>query len=542
MSRKKSGLGCLPLMGIAIALLVGGRYLSRQVIGKELTPSDAAEVISDKAMFAAFVETDLEQWSKITELGNSKSQQLIAGQIEKFKTEIDLESADFSYQKDIQPWLDGAMFASIPGDGGISDPEMLVVLGVKNKLKAYKFLKKIEAETELVESKYKGVKITEAKGGKEDTISALIGNRLLLAEERDIIEQAIDTYKDKEDKSLADNQQILKQKIDTGDSLTKVYIPNYGKLIADAIAQDPQIPAASAELLSVLNSVDSIVMGFGVEKQGLRFQSVTQFNSDELTAHFKANPSKILKRLPDNAIAVVNGNGINVFWEQFVAQIKQHRDTSRYFNLAKLGTRQTANLDLETDIFNWMDGEFAIALTDSPKSSNPQFNLGLSGGIILETSQPNKAKETIGKLENSLQKNLAVVPQQKKINQQTTTQWRVNGTSGGINYGWLDKNHLLFAWDDSTFESFSESGKKPLAKNKSFQAMTKQLPKKNAGYLYIDVAQIMQATENFPLAKSASEAEIAMALLNSIEAVGSTVTMPDSSTSQQDLFIMFKDN
>ena len=545
MSSKKSGFGCLPILGVVVALSLGGRYLSRQFLGKQLTPVDAAKVIPNQVIMAGFVATDAKKWSQIQELGNSQNQKIFEAQVEDLKAELPAESANFNYQQDIQPWLGGAMFALVPESTGISNSNLLIVLGIKNKLKARNFLKKLQAESqaELQQSKYKGVQITESTNQQDETtISALLGNRLLLAEDREVIEQAIDAYKGEPSlASMAQNKQMLKQKLNTGNALAQIYIPNYGKLITQAIAANNKTSSIPLNL-SALQSIESTVIGFGAEKQGLRLRSVTKFDADAIESNFVANKNRLLKRFPNSTVALISGQGIDQVWTQVIAQLKQDNESSKFLNLAKLSLRQSANLNLEQDIFNWMDGEFALGMITTPQSIAPQLDVGLSGGIIIETSQPEKAKQTLAQLENSLQRNLAITPNQNKINNKTVTQLRAPNTKSVLNYGWLDKNNLLFAWGDYAFESISESQKSPLAKSKSFKAMAKQLPEQNAGYFYVDVAQIMMIVNQLPLPESNPETKNAIALLNSVQGIGSTVTMPDKSTSQQDVFILFKDN
>ena len=547
MSSKKFGLGCITVLGAAIALGVGGRYLSRQILGKELIPLDAAEVIPDEALFATFVETDSEKWSEVKGLFNQQSQKIIETEIEELETELSTELAGFDYQQDIQPWLDGAMFAFLGEDFDAdtdADADVLIVLGIKNKLKADSFAKKLQEQSQakLQQSKYKGIRITESTTkDNELTVSALIGNRLLLAEERDTIERAIDAYK--EDTSLASDSQtkkVFEQKLDRGTTLAQVYFPDYGELIAGAMNIDPDVPNVYSELMSVYDSVESTTMSLGVESQGLRWRSTTKLNSDEFSEYITPSNSKLIERFPENTVAVVSGSGISQFWSQWLVFLKQNRDTGRYFDLAKLSVRQATNLDLESDIFNWMDGEFAFGIVTTPKSLHPQFDLNYSAGFIFETSQPELAQKTLTALEDSLQRYLAIAPTQNKINKTAVTQLQAPGVEAALNYGWIDDNNLLFAWDDFTFESISQSRKQSLAKSESFKAITKKIPDRNLGYFYLNVAQIMNTVERLPIPRSNPETEEMLTFLNSIDAIASYATMPDKRTARQDIFVMFK--
>ncbi len=543
MSSKKSRLGYIPLLGIAIALGFGGHYLFRQVIGKQLTPLDAAEIIPDEATIAGFIETDSQEWSQIKQLGNSQTKKIIETQIENFQAELDSESKNFNYEQDIEPWLGGAMFTLLPENSDIAKPNLLLVLGIKNKLKARDFLKKVQAESqvEVKKTKYKEVKITESTGKNNSvTAFALLGNKLLLAEESQVIERAIDTYKGEPSlASTEQNEQMLKQKMTTGDALAQFYIPKYGELITQALKSSdfPSMPAN----LAALESIDSTVINFGAERQGLRLQSVTKFGSDKFEQNFSPNKGELLQSFPEQTMAIVNGQGIDRFWTEVLTYLKQDQAISANLNSAKSSLQQMAGLNLEEDIFNWMNGEFALGIVATQKSLVPEQNINLSGGIILETSQPKQAKNTLAKLNNTLEKYLSFTSTENKVNQKTVTQLRAYGAEDSLNYGWLDNNKLLIAWGDSAFELIGESKKSSLANNQNFKATTQRASNSTLGSLYINVPQIMSMVNQFPIPES-NQAQNAIAVLNSVKGVGSTVTMTDKRTSQQDLFILFKDD
>ena len=326
MSSKKSRLGYIPLLGIAIALGFGGHYLFRQVVGKQLTPLNAAEIIPDEATIAGFIETDSQKWSQIKQLGNSQTKKIIETQIENFQAELDTESKNFNYEQDIEPWLGGAMFGLLPEDSDIAKPTLLV-LGIKNKLKARDFLKKVQAESqaEVKETKYKGVKITESTDKNNSvTAFALLGNKLLLAEESQVIERAIDTYKGEPSlASTEQNEQMLKQKMTTGDALAQFYIPKYGELMTQALKSSdfPSMPANLAAL-----NIDSTVINFGAERQGLRLQSITKFSSDKFGQNLSPNKGELLQSFPEQTMAIVNGQGIDQFWAEILTYMKSKKE------------------------------------------------------------------------------------------------------------------------------------------------------------------------------------------------------------------------
>ena len=415
-----------------------------------------------------------------------------------------------------------------------------MVFGIKNKFKALDFLQQIQADSQinLQESEYQGIKITESKSENDTIVYALIGSKLLLSEEIDVIKQAIDTYRGEPSLASA-SEEMLAQKLDTGDALVRLYVPNYNNLISQAMAENN-----SGEMpfdFSTLQPIESTAIGLGVEEGGLRLQSVTRFNSKQVETSFSANKGKIINRFPEDTVALVSGQGIDEFWSQAIALLKQDSELSKYFNLAKLSVRQATNIDLEQDLFNWMDGEFALGIVPTSESLIPELDWGLSAGIVLESSQPEKARETIAKLENTLQQNWEISPSQSKIDNKAVTQWQAYNVPGVLNYGWLDENHLLFTADNSTFKSIDKPNES-LAKSNKFKAIAQKLPRKNSGYLYIDMAQTVDFWQQLTATETDPEIQQAIAWFDSIQSIGSTVTMPDESTTQQDLFVLFEDN
>jgi hypothetical protein len=127
MTSKKYGCGCLPILGLGIALTFAGLYFFN---GKELTPLEG---------------------------------------------------------EDIKPWLGGAMFAMLPDQ---DKDDLLVIFGVKNKLKAYNFLQKLEKQEKQPIEKidYQGITIFENTNLQKDfSYAALIDNKIILAREYPLV-------------------------------------------------------------------------------------------------------------------------------------------------------------------------------------------------------------------------------------------------------------------------------------------------------------------------------------------------------------------
>ena len=544
MNAKKIGCGCLTILGVAVTLFWAGRYIYTQgmisFLGKQLTPIDGAKVIPENAIAVGYIGTDAENWSKLKQLNLLSTKKLLKKEVEDWQENFP-NSSNLKYRQDIEPWLGGAMVAMLPDTTAQEDFNLLIVLGIKNKLKARDFLNKLEkrATVNLTETKYQGVKISQAVDKYNDAIiSALIDDKLIVAENKKTIERAIDSYKNNSSLvSDSETKSVLNQKLNLENTLAEIYITDYSQLIKNTIALDKELP-----FLERLQVIESTVIGLGQEKQGLRLRSITKFNSQATESEFTVNQGKLLNLFPDDTIALINGRRIDKIWSGLVKQLEAEAETNYLLDIARLSLRSTTNIDLDKDIFGWMDGEFALGLIKTETPTIPKLNIGLGGAIILETTKPDLAQKKLASLEKALARQLHLDSFEEKINNKTLVQWRDRKTGNVFSYGWLNSNNLLLAFGDSPGELLDRKQHKSLSKNKFFQALTRKLPSNNLGYFYLDVAQVLNMAHYFPLEELDADAKDAIAVLKSIKAIGTTVTMPDRYTNQQDVFILFQED
>ena len=540
MSSKKSGCGCWSFLGITSILLIGGWYIYQQGwLGKKLTPLEGAKVIPKEAIVTSFISVESKNWSQLSQLGLPETEKLIEENIKNIKREFS-NSTTVNYQQDVQPWLGGIMLAILPQQLSIkSEESVLIVVGIKNKIKALKFIAKLQKESEedWQERKYKGITITKISNQNNETInSALLGNKLVLSNDKLTLEKAIDTYKG--ESSLASKpyaQEILSQQLTIQNPIAHLYFTDFNYLI-EQIAQEE----ISLTALKELQQLESVVMGVGIQKEGIHLQSITNFKTDNNNSDFPTTDSKILSKLPNRTIAAVNGKNINQTWSATVKQIEEYDDIRRTLDLGRLSFRHGTGLDLDEDIFSWMDGEFTVGLITTDRAIIPGMTIGLGSTIILETNNPNKAKETLTQIEKSLKSYVGINSRQKKIdNKQTITEWIVPQSGLSLSHGWIDKNYLVFTIGNSVFESIDNSGDHSFTRSDKFKSIAQKLPNKNFGYFYLDMNQTMSIINQFPTDSTDISPE-AMTVLNSLQGIGATATMPDESTSQLDVLVLFK--
>lgn len=128
-------------------------------------------------------------------------------------------------------------------------------------------------------------------------------------------------------------------------------------------------------------------------------------------------------------------------------------------------------------------------------------------------------------------------PTQVQIANKTMTQWREPLSGFTLTYGWLDDHSLMLAAGDQVAESIDT---KSFGKSEQFKVLAGQLPNSNLGYTYLDMKPIANLMNNLAQYQPSTMTPETMELINSIDSIGATSTIPNSTTIQGDLAIRFK--
>jgi hypothetical protein len=550
-NKKKSGFPLLPILGVgAVVVAAGGAYLYFQgILGKELKPSEAARIIPQNALMASYVTTDSKTWSQLSKFGTPEAQKVVQENLQTLQKEAFPPEENISYEKDIQPWIGGVMLAILPEQtqGRVQQPsaesgEVLAIVGIKDKIKALDFANKQskKADQKSVESDYQGIKITEVTDKNNGKYSwANFDNYIVVSDNKQTIEKAIDSYKGKP--SLAqktDASEIFSDKLTLKNSLAQIYITDYSSLIGYVnAAGGTQLPPAT---LQQLQQVGAMVMGVGVEDQGLRFQALAKLAPNAPQVTLKPSKGQVLLQFPSNTIAFVSGSGIKETWTQMVSQA----DKDSQLKMIVDGVRQSVqsvNLDADRDLFGWMDGEFALGAIDTGAVNLQASDPGLGGAIAIETSDRQTAQQTLDKLQSLVQSYAGPYITFNKKNLQGTdvTEWSSPGVGNILAYGWL--NNSLTIAIRVPFENLSKiESKAALKESPTFKTAITSLPQSNYGYFYLDTEKVMTKVNSISQATGGVIPPEVTAMTDSMQGMAMTVTMPDAKTSQMDMMLNLK--
>jgi|GEM_PF-1920903 len=259
------------------------------------------------------------------------------------------------------------------------------------------------------------------------------------------------------------------------------------------------MPSPSSDLVQSLQAIN-----FGGTLEGLIYPTVQglqvrgRYYYDAVPYTFGLTPARpeadsLLSLLPASTFLVASGYDLADFWQGLATGLEVASEFTRN-GLNFIRTRFTAatGLDLDRDVLNWMDGEFAI--TAIPATETPLVYVGL--GMLVETSDRPTAETTLAALDQVIA-NLGNTVAIRTINQQSATSWEYAFPLDDealfpylsfFSHGWPRENTLALMSGVGPMESIiAPSPHDPLADYFLFQQATASFPQPNNGYFYVNV-------------------------------------------------------
>ena len=558
MSKNKSKF-LIPAVGAAVIVvgsIAGYMYFKGGPSGDAKSVIASAKVLPSTTLMATYITTDSLAWSKLQQFGTPQAQSVFAKGLEKFNQDS-LAKSNISYEKDIKPWVGGVMIGLLPPNPTKpvqftvpsatpnlatptqrQEPNFLLVVGIKDKLSALNFQNKLKAQKDLntKEIDYKGEKIAEiTSNGKPIYSTVLNDNYVALAPQQQAVEQAIDTAKGSP--SFASKEEvssIINKGVDIQNPVAQIYVPDYGNAMQQLIASDPrtQLPA---QTLKQLKQLKSMVVGVGIDDTGVRLKAVGSLDPQLSKFRYENTSANIVGHFPADTIALVNGQGISHWWSTFTEQSKDYPQ----LNESLQQTRQqlkTVNIDLDKDIFGWMDGEFGLAFI--PSNQGVLAPLGFGAGLVFKTSDSKTAQATLTKLDD-LAKARQVNITQKNIGGKNITEWEIPQQGALLAHGLLDDNTIFLALGEPVANALITSKNPSLDNSQNFKAVTGSLQKPNGGYFYLNMDQTTPVINRLASFSQSITPET-LAILSSIRGVGVTAISPDNSTSKFEMMLALK--
>lgn len=405
------------------------------------------------------------------------------------------------------------------------------MIGIKDKIAALKFANKLKVAQKITakESDYKGEKIIETKGQGQPKYTTVLNNdHLLLTVNRQTVEKAIDTYKGEPSFATKEGAyDILSQGVDVKNSLAQIYVPDYANMVQKLNSQSKQLPP---QALAQIKQVKSLVAGMGVDDAGLRLKATVNLDPQLNKFEYQTTSAKIVGQFPSETFALASGQGISKSWQTFVQQSQDYPELNQGIQQARRQLK-TAQIDLDKDIFGWMNGEFGLGAVKS--NQGLLANVGFGGALVLDTSDRKTAEATLTKLDN-LAKQQSFNIAQKNIGGKNITEWQIPLQGALVSHGWLDNDTVFLAIGGPIAETLANRQGTALDQTDTFKTVIGSLQKPNGGYFYLDMDKTTAIIKHLS-AQSQPLTPDTTAILTSIRGVGVTVNSPSKSQTEMEM-------
>ena len=499
--------------GVLVLLLIGagGFYWLKSpsplamMSGGQMTPS-AAMFVPKQApvMVSLLVNPDRleEGFRQAVDRSGNRGRSRV--ELDQVKQSL-LANTDLDYQKDIQPWLGDEITFSVTSldfDRTSQNGEqrgLLLIATSKNPQRSNEFVdlfwQKQSSEGAALEfEQYKGVKLIYTQGKEKSVASAVVGDRFVLfANNPKVLRTAINNVQ-APDLSLSEDpayQKALENIPGSKIGLTYVNLPRLAKLLGNKSES------------SITQKYETLAIALEINRQGLLAQTALQgtAGSEATMAPTVSQAVGALQYLPEQIAIAAAGTHLDKLRELSSTQ-KSDDTLSQLINqpLADLQTRW--GIDVEQDIFSWVQGEYALGIL--PRSDrNPDW-------IFVAESAENTAEAAINHLDDvAKQQGLSVssftlenhpifawtklttVPPSKESKEQNSVRLeaKVQGVRATIG------KYEIFTTSIEAMDQALKAPENSLLKSDNFQTNIASLPQPNNGYLYLDWASSQSILE-----------------------------------------------
>jgi hypothetical protein len=429
-----------------------------------------------------------------------------------------LANTDLDYSRDIQPWIgDEITFAVTTPDfdrdsNNGKQTGFLLAVSSQNVDRSQQFLdsywKKQSATTKAVQfDQYKGVKLTYKElpkiKKKSEPIAPL--NRLNLPTSSlpsSFATALIGGSSNSETPGsfvlFANSPKVLRDAIDNVEAanLNLNNTPEYQKalqqLTQGRIALGfVNLPQPETEQNPQL-SLNSLAVAVGVNRRGLVAQTALVTDRQNTAIPALSQPVQALQYIPSTSPFAVASIGLKNFWTEFSSAVSANPEISKIVDRTLTDIQTGWGINLQQDIFNWVQGEYALAAL--PGASN-----GSDWIFVAETSAD--SQQAIDNLDEIARSQEYSIGSFTLRNQKITawTQLTTNPNYGGENQrksaieteakgvrATVGKYAIFTTSVEAMDEALKAAETGSLIANQDFQTSIEPLPPSNDGYFYLD--------------------------------------------------------
>jgi len=429
-----------------------------------------------------------------------------------------LANTNLDYSRDIQPWIgDEITFAIATPDidrdrNNGQQTGFLLALSSRNSNRSQQFLdsywKKQSATTKLVKSEqYKGIQLTYKElptiNQKSQSISPL--NRLNLPSSNlpsnfatALIGDSYDLKNNHNFVLFANDPKVLRDAIDHLEvaNLNLNNSPEYQKalqqLTQGRIALGfVNIPQPEIEKNPQV-SLNSLGVAVGVNRRGLVAETALVTSPENTTIPKLSEPVQALQYIPSASPFAVASTDLNNFWTDLSSTVSTNPEVSKLADRTLADIQTAWGLNLPQDIFNWVKGEYALAMIPGLSNSSDWI-------FAAETSAD--SQKAIARLDEIARSKEYSIGSFTLRNQKITawTQLTTNPNYGNENKrksaieteakgvrATVGKYEIFTTSPEAMDEALKAAETGSLVANQDFQTSIEPLPTSNNGYFYLD--------------------------------------------------------
>jgi hypothetical protein len=424
------------------------------------------------------------------------------GEFSRLKNSL-LTKNNIDYSNDLKPWLGDEITLAATTIDIDRDPDnglqtgYLMALATTKPEKSREFLELLFSNrafsgTNLGIERYKGVKVISDNSeyapdlkNQNSLAGAVVNNFVLLANHPQVIKEAINNLQapDLNLISSLEYQKAAQQISKNAVAVTFLNLPEIGKWQGLELAE---------------STYNSQILSFVLNSQGLLTESTFLTNSPVVPSSLPLSQSVgALQYIPESTALAIAGTNLNKLgnsdiaklWKQVTASIygSSEDGTARLLQpLAKI--QHNWNLNFSEDIFNWITGEYALALLPNSENTTPNWLF-----VIEKTPELAAGITHLNNIASRSGFNLSslTLDQQKIAAWTKITATSENNTSINVDtkvkgvHTTLD-NYEIFSSDLKTLKTVLSHKQKSLLANPQFKNSIATIPQPNQGYIYLD--------------------------------------------------------
>lgn len=487
-SRRRRWLPWVVGLTLLLALSLGGVVLARTWL--HLGTNDAIKLLPTDSPMTFSISPNLLQLRHLQKLelvGGAFG--AVAGTAVTLPTDLLGAQLDIDFEKDVMSWA-GLEFAASVVDTGQEEAGLLVAAAVRNSGAATEFTDRVRGQLEaggktFEEENYHDIQIVYQTPDYSGAglAYAQYNGFLVAGTSLDALHRSVDVA---QGRAPALSKDAIYQR-----TLGQLPGNRAGYFYLDWVALNRKLDAPSGP------PVDQQIRGIGaalsLQSNGIRLDYSLVLDTKNLSPtqlaalQPSASRNRAVAAAPDNTLFIASGSRLRGLFDQFVA-FRPSDDEG--LNQAIQDIEDQLGINLERDLFTWADGEYALAFVEDSSGlmGDQTYQLGIA--LLIEANDRRAAELTMNRLAASLGdlSGRQVVDETIVGSNFHVLADPYSDTSLG--YG-LVGDFVVMGSSRQVLNSLASASGSPLAQNTVFKEASAPLPERNSGYIYLDVAGLV---------------------------------------------------